>query len=187
MRDARRLPDGYPSSYERHVVLRDGREVHLRPILPRDIDELRRAIAEADAETIRSRFLGGRPPQTEAELAHLVTVDYDRRFAIVGHAGDRGVGIARYEAGAEGSRAEVAVVVDPAWRQVGLATALLSLLGEAALEHGIEEFSVEYVLANVDVTTLLADSRLPVVVRRHDQTAEAVVDLTGVLGEIEQI
>jgi GNAT superfamily N-acetyltransferase len=180
------LPDGYPRGYERRVVLRDDREVDLRPIIPGDLDELRQALAEADPDTIRNRFLGGRPPQTDEELLHLVTVDYDQRFAVVARAEGRGVGIARYEASADGKSAEVAVAVDPAWRRVGLASAMLQLLGEAAIEHGIERFEVEFVLANVDVGTLLKESRLPVVLHRHDTTAEAVVDLTAVLGEYRE-
>ena len=55
-------PPGFPSWLSRDVVLLDGRSVFVRPVLPTDVAELRRVVADADVETVRSRFLGGRPP-----------------------------------------------------------------------------------------------------------------------------
>lgn len=180
----RRVPSSYPRAYEQDATLADGREVHIRPIVPDDVHELKRAVAEADAETLYNRFLGGRPPKTDEEFAHLVEVDYARRFAVVAldHTG-HGVGIARYETLPDGHSAEVAVAVDPAWRRVGLATTLLRVLGAAAVEHGIEQLGVEFLLANVDVRSLLTDSRLPVVIHGNQGVADARIDLTALLGE----
>lgn len=166
-------PAGYSHHYERRAQLRDGRVVDLRPIVPDDLDELRIAVAEADAGTLHSRFLGGRPPSTEEDYRHLVHVDYDRRFAVVALSPSRrGVGIARYEAEKGSSRAEVAVAVAPGWRRVGLATALLRLLGEAALDHCITTFTMVFVVDNLDVGSILQDFHLPVL--RH--SAQGVVD-----------
>ena len=177
LRSGLHAPPGYPRFYERETALADGRVAYLRPILPRDVDALREAVAEADAETLRHRFLGGRPPVTDEEFRRLACVDYDRRFAIVALSPSRrGIGIARYEA-TGGSSAEVAVAVDPGWRRVGLATALLRLLGEAALEHGIDRFTVEFLVDNVDVASILRESHLPVVVHQGDGAAEAEVDI----------
>ena len=181
----RRVPSAYPRRFEREVMLADGRTVNLRPIVPADIDELRRAVAEGDPQTLHDRLLGGRPPQTDEEFTKLVTVDYDRRFAMVALTPDRhGVGVARYEASPGGRSAEVAVAVDPQWRHVGLATALLRLLGEAALGNGITRLTAEFLRANVDVGALLADARLPIVVRLEDEVAVAEIDLTAAIGEV---
>lgn len=175
-----RAPAGYPVAYERDLTLADGRQVHLRPIVPEDIDELRIAVAEADAETIHSRFLGGRPPVTDEEFEHLVRVDYDRRFAVVAlSASRRGVGIARYEATADSNCADVAVAVEPGWRHVGLGTAMLRLLGDAALANGIDHFSVEFLSDNIEVTSIMSESCLPVVVERANGVTQADIDLTA--------
>src|SRR6516164_8635881 len=77
------LPPGYPTEYQQKEVLRDGRRVLIRPILPGDAPELAEAIATADPDTLRRRFLGGPPRVTPALLAHLTVVDYVRRFALV--------------------------------------------------------------------------------------------------------
>jgi RimJ/RimL family protein N-acetyltransferase len=150
------LPPGYPADFERTVKLRDGRTVCVRPILPSDAAELADAIQTADAETLYRRFLGAPPHVTPALLGHLTTVDYVRRFALVARDPVRGVGVAigRYEPLADGV-AEIAVAVDPAWRRVGLATALVRLLGEAALERGIHSFGASYLAENRPVAALL--------------------------------
>jgi GNAT superfamily N-acetyltransferase len=151
-----RLPPGYPPEYQRHVKLQDGRQVFIRPILPSDAAELARAIKTADADTLRRRFLGGPPAVTPALLAHLTRLDYQRRFALVAidPATGHGVAIARYEPAGDDT-AEVAVAVSPSWRHVGLATALIALLAQAALERGIVTFTASYLAANRPVAALV--------------------------------
>lgn len=180
-----RAPTGYSRVYERDMTLTDGRVVRLRPVVPDDVEELRRAVAEADAETLHSRFLGGRPPETDEEFERLVRVDYDRRFAVVALTQSRrGVGIARYEAGPDGDAAEVAVAVDPGWRRVGLASAMLMLLGQAALDHAITRFTMEFMVENVDVSSIMSATHLPVVVHQSHGVAEAEVDLSAAEQEL---
>ncbi len=76
-------PPGYPWEFQRLVTLDDGRRVVIRPILRSDAAGLGEAIRAADADTIRRRFLGGRPQVTPELLDHLTTVDYVTRFALV--------------------------------------------------------------------------------------------------------
>jgi RimJ/RimL family protein N-acetyltransferase len=151
------VPPRYPREFERRLTLQDGRTVLIRPIVPADAAQLAEAIRAADPDTLRRRFLGGPPRVTPALLEHLTTIDYVRRFALVAldPATGRGVAVGRYEPLSEGV-AEIAVVVDPAWRRVGLATMLVELLAEAALARGIHEFSVFYLAENRPVAALLA-------------------------------
>jgi len=134
---AQDLPSAYPSSYETVITLADGRQVQIRPILPSDAPELTEAIRTADAETLRTRFLGGPPPLTDATLDTLTRVDYCSRFALAAFSQGLGIAIARYATpalsgnGAVG--ADVAVAVAPEWRRVGLARALLDRLARSAL------------------------------------------------------
>ena len=152
-------PPGYPQEYQREMTLRDGRVVLIRPVLPGDAPELADAIKTADADTLRSRFLGGAPRVTPTLLAHLTVVDYVRRFAFVAidAATGRGVAIARYESAGEGV-ADVAVVVRPEWRRAGLATALVLLLATAAVEHGFHTFKAAYLAENRPVAALVEDA-----------------------------
>ncbi len=153
------LPAGYPRGYQREMALADGRRVLIRPILPGDAQELAEAIKTADADTLRRRFLGGPPRVTPALLAHWTVLDYVRRFALVAidPATGRGVAIARYEPAGEGV-ADVAVVVRPAWRRLGLARVLVLLLAKAAAERGIHTFSASYLAENRPVAALVEDT-----------------------------
>ena len=69
-------PEGYPAELEIDVRFANNRQVHIRPILPSDAPALAAAIAGADAETLRLRFLGWRPVLDDATLRYLVEVDY---------------------------------------------------------------------------------------------------------------
>jgi len=150
------VPAGYPRGYERRLRLADGRHVRIRPVVPADAPALGAAIRAADPDTLRRRFLGGAPHVTPTLLEHLTTLDYARRFALgaFDEATGRGVAIARYEPVREGV-AEVAVAVDPAWRGIGLATALLETLAEAALDRGVHAFSATVQAENRPVTALV--------------------------------
>jgi GNAT superfamily N-acetyltransferase len=171
------VPPGYPRGYERRIRLRDGRTVGIRPLIPADAPLLAEALITADPETLRRRFLGAPPRISPALMARLTTLDYVRRFALAAadeHTG-RGVAIARYEDMGDGV-ADVAIVVDPAWRRVGLATALIELLAKAALDRGIREFSACYLAENRPVAALLGltgGGRQLI----HEGIAEAMVTL----------
>lgn len=152
----RDVPPGYPREYERDLRLHDGRLVLVRPIVPADAPALAEAIRTADPETLRRRFIGRTPRITQALLSRLTTVDYQHRFALVALDAQthRGVAITRYEPLSEGV-ADVAIAVDPGWRRVGLGTALIEMLAEAALDRGIHSFSAYYLAENRPVAGLL--------------------------------
>jgi GNAT superfamily N-acetyltransferase len=166
-------PAGYPADYEHRVVLQDGRAVLVRPVVPGDVAELAAAVRRADPETLRRRFLGAAGPRTAAQLRRLVDVDDVHRFAVAAFddAGT-GVGIARYEGATTWPAVELAVVVDPGWRHVGLATALLRDVLRRALDQGAHSGLVDFFADNVPVAALLEESGLPQ--QRH--TAHGVVE-----------
>ena len=162
-------PPGYPSTYESVMRLADGRRVQIRPILPSDAPELAEAIRTADAETLHARFLGGPPPLTDAVMEALTRVDYVSRFALVALARRRGIAVARYAtlppSGDGSAVADVAVVVAPQWRRVGLATALVQLLARRAQECGVTDFTALFLADNRPVTELAHEGHARVVIR----------------------
>ena len=56
MDEAEALPAGYPAEWEADVVLRDGSVGHVRPIVPADLDRVRRFHARQSDESIYLRF-----------------------------------------------------------------------------------------------------------------------------------
>ena len=151
-------PDAYPRDLSQEVELLDGTRVHVRPVVPADIDRIRHAFAVGDAESIRRRFLTGAPPSDESHLHYLVDLDYRHRLALIGldEKGDS-IGIARYE-GMEGSdSAEIAVVVVPEWRKRGVGRVLVESLEPPARAAGIKRLIAAFQLDNRPIADLLAD------------------------------
>lgn len=131
-------PEGYPEDMAHAVELNDGTTIHVRPIVPADIERLRHAFEVGDSDSIRRRFLTGAPPSDESRLVYLTEIDYIRRLALLA-LDDEGnsIGIARYEASADLSTAEVAIVIEPDWRHRGIGGLLLGLLEGPAQEAGV--------------------------------------------------
>ena len=145
------------------------------PLRREDAAELGEAIRGADPATLRGRFCGTPPRVTPRLLERLTCLDYTRRFALVARdPSGHGVAIARYEATTPRA-AEIAAAVDPAWRRVGLASALVHLLAEIALTRGFDRFTALYFADNRPVALLLdAAGGHPVIT---DGLAEAEVRL----------
>jgi RimJ/RimL family protein N-acetyltransferase len=148
------LPNGYPFDFERHLTLEGGHSVYVRPVVPGDAALLQEAAAVADADTLYQRFFNPTVRLNEKRLRFLTEVDYVQRFALVAFSDGEGVAIARFEPAGEAT-AEVAVVVEASWRHRGLATALLDLLEDAALERGIKTFEAYFLPENHAIERVL--------------------------------
>ncbi len=181
MSRVRNPPPGYPAAYETYVTLDDGVRVWVRPILPSDRPELARAIRTADPADLRNRFMGGAPPTSRAALERLTNLDYRDRFALVARSGGRGIAVARYSRlpepdGDGAATAEIAVAIDPQWRNRGLATALIQLLAQRALDCGIAAFTAEFLSRNQDVVELANRVRVAIVVANTEASLHARLD-----------
>ncbi len=150
-------PPGYPAELEQILTLRDGRPVFVRPVIPADELAFEREWREADPETLYQRFFTPRPKLDARRLHSFTHVDYQWRLALVAFAKDtRAVGIARYEGTPDQDHAEIAFVVNSAWRRVGLASGLLGLLAEAARVRGLRRLVALFLQDNQAMATLLA-------------------------------
>jgi RimJ/RimL family protein N-acetyltransferase len=136
--------------FDRMIRLRDGTLVRVRPIraddAPRFFSVMRRL-----------------PPDWARFLAD---VDYESRLALVVELPedpDTLIAVARYEPAGEPGAAEVAFVVQDAWQDRGLGTALFSELLAAAELNGTQRFRA----------WVLADNR-------------RMLDLIARLGEVSQ-
>lgn len=150
-------PPGYPVELEQSLTLRDSRRVFIRPIIPADELILEHELREADAETLYQRFFTTQPKLDAKRRYFMVHIDYRWRLALVAFAEDgRAVGIGRYEGAPGPAQAEIALVISPAWRRVGLASALLHLLTEAARARGLRRFVALCLQDNQAMAALLA-------------------------------
>ena len=142
------------------LELKDGTKVHVRPIVPDDEPLLHEAVAAMSERTVYFRFFSPLKRMPDAMAHRLAVVDYKDRFAIVATTHrptgkERIVGVARYDRVAGTDVAETAVAVIDEFQRRGLGSALLSILGKVARDHGIKTFSLIVLPENQQMLGLL--------------------------------
>jgi GNAT superfamily N-acetyltransferase len=148
--------------------------VATRPVRPDDRARLCRMWPRLSADTVYRRFHAPVRTLPEDTVRHLVTVDHDRREAVVGEVGGEVVGVARYDRSpADPASAEVAVVVEDAWQGVGLGRQLLLELTELARRRGVRTLTATVQPDNDRVIGLIRHL-LPGSVFRDDDDVLAV-------------
>jgi GNAT superfamily N-acetyltransferase len=131
------------------MVLRDGREVLVRPLERDDRERLRRLFYRLSPLSVYRRFLSPLPEPREEGLTRLLDVDHREREALAALDGDEFVGVARYGRPGGAGPADLAVVVADDWQRSGLGRLLLEQLAELAGGRGISSFEA----------TVLGDNR----------------------------
>jgi RimJ/RimL family protein N-acetyltransferase len=151
---------GSDDSHEAVLELKDGIEIHVRPIRPEDEPLLQEAFTRMSERSVYFRFFSPLKRLPE-EMAHrLARVDHDQRFALVAttHKPDGAehiLGVARYDRAPDTDTAEVAVAVVDEYQRRGIGAGLLSLLCQVAREHGIRHFSLVVLPENQSMIGLL--------------------------------
>ena len=164
------------SRYPKTIKLKDGSEVLVRTMDEGDQDrllELFKGVPEAERVFLREEM--ARP---EAIAVRMRALERGRLIALVAEAGGRIVGevtLQRRPTHWLHHVAEVHVVVDPAYRRVGLAHNLLYELFDLAREEGIETLLAEMMSEQVAAISLF--ERLGF--KREAAFRELVKDLHG--------
>jgi RimJ/RimL family protein N-acetyltransferase len=143
----------------RTLELTDGTKVLVRPIVPEDEPLLHEAVAAMSERTVYFRFFSPLKRMPDALAHRLAVVDYNDRFALVATDKPRGkeriVGVARYDRVVNIDVAEVAVAVIDEFQRRGLGSALMTILGKVAAEHGIKTFTLIVLPENQQMLGLL--------------------------------
>ena len=140
------------------VVMRDGTEFHLRPVLPGDRERTAHGPIQFSSETFYRRFQTTRSP-TAALMAYLFEVDYVHHFVWVltdGKGTDAPVvADARFVREPGPTVAEVAFIVGDDYQGRGIGSFLMEALAVAARSEGIRRFTARVLADNVPMRTIL--------------------------------
>ena len=140
------------------VTVRDGTELHLRPVLPGDKERTVHGPVQFSSETFYRRFQTTRTP-TAALMAYLFEVDYVDHFVWVltdGKAIDAPiVADARYVRVDVQTVAEVAFIVGDDYQGRGIGGFLMEALSIAARSEGIRRFTARVLADNLPMRTIL--------------------------------
>lgn len=139
------------------VQLRDGTELHLRPVLPGDSERTSDGSIEFSSETLYRRFQTPRTP-TRALMAYLFEVDYKHHFVWVMTDGEDGpvVADARFVRDeTDPVLAEVAFIVGDDYQGRGVGSFLMAALAVAARGDGVRLFSARVLSDNLAMRKIL--------------------------------
>jgi ribosomal protein S18 acetylase RimI-like enzyme len=155
------VPVAQTHGFEPRVLeLTDGTKVHVRQIVPDDEPLLHEAVAAMSERSVYFRFFSPLKRMPDALAHRLAVVDYNDRFALVATthkpgAHERIIGVARYDRVPKTEVAETAVAVVDEFQRRGLGSALMSILGKVAHEHGIKTFTLIVLPENQQMLGLL--------------------------------
>ena len=142
----------YPVAEERDVVLKDGREVVIRPTRTSDARALQDLFYRLPAEDVRTRFFQNLRSLTDAAAQHLCSVNYEDEMAFAAVIGplerQRIVGTVSYYLDPRTGLADVGYMVDPEWQGAGLGGLLHERAVEYARGHDVRGFTADVMFSN---------------------------------------
>jgi protein lysine acetyltransferase len=139
------------------VRMRDGTELHLRPVLPGDSERTTNGPVEFSSETLYRRFQSPRTP-TKSLMTYLFEVDYIHHFVWVMTDGPDGpvVADARFVRDEDDPTvAEVAFIVGDDYQGRGIGTFLMGALAVAADYIGVQRFTARVLTENYPMRAIL--------------------------------
>lgn len=142
------------------VTIRDGSMLNIRPVMPGDVEMLRKFIRSTSRQSLRLRFFGSAqsPEDNSNYLMPNSSTGYAlvamRQGDVVGHA-------ALYFLGSDRKKAEVSVLVGEEYRERGIGTALLQLLSEIGSKVGVLEFTLEMLPENAAMINVVKKLGFP--------------------------
>jgi acetyltransferase len=139
----------YPKSWERHITLKAGQTIFVRPVRPED-EELYRAFFESvSPEDLRLRFFAMVKEFSHAFIARLTQIDYARALALCALDSDGVmIGGVRLIKNAEGTAGEYAILLRGDYKGQGLGWNLMKLIIEYAAQEGLDAVEGQVMASN---------------------------------------
>ena len=147
---------------------RIGTEVSIRVATPLDSEKVRAMFSRTSSETIYRRFHLPYPEVPEWMLALMLGADRHKE-ALLAATEEEVVGHAMCVRLADGTEAEIAIIVEDEWQSKGVGQALLSELARRARLRGLETFTGEVLATNRPMLGLAA-----ILARTHYAMADGV-------------
>ena len=130
----------YPSQWQRHLEMRDGRRVFVRPIRPEDEPLIHEFLRHVTSQDLRLRFFAPMKEFTHEFIARLTQLDYARAMAFVAfdEATNEIVGVVRIHSDSIYESGEYAILLRSDLKGRGLGWALMQLIIEYAKSEGTQ-------------------------------------------------
>ena len=148
----------YRIDEERHIVLKNGREVNMRPARASDMEKLKALFHAMSEQNIYTRFFQRLKCLSFSDAQQLCNVNFEDEVAFLAVAGEREneviVGSSCYYVDHSTNLAEAGFMVAEAWQGTGLGKALQQRMKEHALRCGVRGFKYEILRSNAPMIAL---------------------------------
>ena len=130
----------YPSQWQRHIEVKDGWRVFVRPIRPEDEPLIHEFLRHVTSHDLRLRFFAPMKEFTHEFIARLTQLDYARAMAFVAfdEATNEMVGVVRIHSDSMYETGEYAILLRSDLKGRGLGWALMQLIIEYAKSEGLK-------------------------------------------------
>jgi acyl-CoA hydrolase/GNAT superfamily N-acetyltransferase len=134
-------------SFEKRFTSKNGKAIHIRPVLPTDEDLMRDLFYACSEETLYHRFFRKMHAMPHRELKKFVNIDFVNTMALVAvvqedeHEMIAAVG--RYSVNKSSNAAEVAFIVRDDWQGQRLGITMFNQLLDVARKRGIAKFTAD--------------------------------------------
>jgi GNAT superfamily N-acetyltransferase len=172
------------ANYRVAETLRDGTVVTIRAVRPDDGEKIHAAFKGLEPETVYTRFFGYKNDVTEAELARITGVDFERDVALlatIGHGATEIVigGVSAFAAAADPNvrSAELAFTVEEDYQGRGIAGSLMRHILGIARQQGLDQLEADVLARNLSMLGVFRRSGLPMSLRHDEDSVHVTLSL----------
>ncbi len=129
----------YPKEWERHLKLKDGRGIFVRPVRPEDEHLYPEFFEHVSREDVRLRFFSAMKELSHPFIARLTQLDYARAMAFIAIEETTGkmLGVVRLHTDADFASAEYAILIRTDLKGIGLGSMLMKMIIEYGRAEGV--------------------------------------------------
>jgi acetyltransferase len=140
----------YPSQWQRHIEVKKGWRVFVRPIMPEDEPQLHEFLKHVTSQDLRLRFFAPMKEFTHEFIARLTQIDYARAMAFVAfdEVTNEPIGVVRIHSDSIYESGEYAILLRSDLKGRGLGWALMQLMIEYARSEGLKMISGDVLQEN---------------------------------------
>jgi acetyltransferase len=174
----------YPSQWQRHLEVKNGWRVFVRPIRPEDEPRIHEFLRHVTNQDLRLRFFAPMKQFSHAFIARLTQLDYARAMAFVAfdEITNELVGVVRIHSDSMYENGEYAILLRSDLKGRGLGWALMQLIIEYAKSEGLKRISGQVLQENSAMLNMCRELGFVV---KSDATDPAICDVTLELGTTE--
>ena len=146
----------YPSQWQRHLKVKDGWRVFVRPICPEDEPLIHEFLRHVTSHDLRLRFFAPMKEFSHEFIARLTQLDYARAMAFVAfdEVTNELLGVVRIHSDSIYESGEYAILLRSDLKGRGLGWALMQLIIEYARSEGLKAISGDVLTENTVMLTM---------------------------------